>query len=59
MDRRPVEKRLTPREMALLKMRPGDEREWKKGDPTASALRTDKRQTGHRTRPQGDMGRVH
>ena len=52
-------KRLTPREMALLKMRPGDVREWKKGDPTASALRTDKRQTGHRTRLQGDMGRVH
>jgi hypothetical protein len=37
-------KRLTPSEMALLKMRPGDVREWKKGDPTASALRTtDKR----------------
>jgi hypothetical protein len=52
-------KRLTPREMALLKMRPGDVREWKKGDPTASALRTDKRQTRPRTRPQGDMGRIH
>jgi hypothetical protein len=37
-------KRLTPSEMALLKMRPGDVREWKKGDRTASALRTtDKR----------------
>jgi hypothetical protein len=36
-------KRLTPREMALLKMRPGDVREWKNGDPTAGALRTDKR----------------
>jgi hypothetical protein len=38
-----LKKRLTPSEMALLKMRPGDVREWKKGDPTASALRTDKR----------------
>src|SRR6266566_1399756 len=41
-------KRLTPREMALLKMRPGDMREWKKGDPTASALWTDKRQAALR-----------
>jgi len=36
--------------MALLKMRPGDMREWKKGDPTASALWTDKRQAALRSK---------